>query len=144
MSMRRRSIAFLCTIIMVVGLVLTVFGTRQMPPAYQKNCTMPSDYCIVTNSSGFVSGGILGCGTGAFGALCGRHVVPIGDSHADFTLNYIGGFTAILGAIGLATTYPLRRLEEHPKSSPTNQQHSEQTYAVRPVLKVVSAIDGVS
>ena len=101
----RKVVAILALGVMVVGLLLTVFGTQA--PASQRapsTVTFPYGEEVEIQISGeMMVEGILCPGP----TLCEVTFSTISQStQPDFTLNYVGALSAILGAIGFAIAYP--------------------------------------
>ena len=98
----RRAIAAVALGLMAVGLTLTAFGTRTTFSTQSSPLTLPpscNGKCEVLPGLGCdVSGG---CG----GYFSLTPPLP----HSDFTLNYIGGFLAILSAVGFVIALPPKR-----------------------------------
>ncbi len=89
--------------VMIAGVFLVAFGTQTRLVSQQ----------LVQAPYGSVSSVQIGCDI--HGASCvGPATTYVAES--DFSLNFIGGLFAILGAIGFGVTYPLQR-----QASPTEQ-----------------------
>ena len=84
----RKRLALLFLGVMVAGLGLTALGTQQTPSL------------TVTVSSGSVS---------STGRLVSGQLSYSHTTSSDYTLNYIGGVVAIVGAVAFGIAYPIKR-----------------------------------
>jgi hypothetical protein len=102
----RRAVAGVALGLMLVGLLLTAFGTRttlsnQQPLVVQscgENC-----WVVPTTQTDLPQ---MGCDV--YGGCAGLANLPA-SSHVDFTLNYVGGILAILSAVSFVIVLPSTR-----------------------------------
>ena len=109
----RGTIATVALVLMVIGLLLTAFGTRTIPSNQSSSSTTCDPQALVCDLAPTPSS-FSGLGCDISGAPCPpAGVVFVASTptpiHLDFTLNYIGGLMAILSAIGFAVALPTKR-----------------------------------